>query len=235
MEQELIGGPGTYSRMKDIQTGNISEPKTLSNVTDDTMYARFMDDDFGGARTFEAMVTFLHRHYFPRLIWARLTWARLTINPNKSRFFVDKLRILGFQRDKNGIRPSLDKLAVIRDWPTPTDEKTLMIFLLMLPYLRAIIPERANLARIMKEAMVEEVSIYKNKGKKRTTKAIVGFEWGTQQQEAFEATKYNILTRCVTAGSSDRQYHLATDASKTGLGGCLATAFRTRNRQTRPK
>ena len=93
-----------------------------------------MDDDVGGADTFEALLHFLHHHYFPRL-----AWSRLTLNPAKSFFFTEDLSILGFTRTRNGIRPSADKLAATRDYRVLTNEASLIAFLHMLPFLRSFI------------------------------------------------------------------------------------------------
>ena len=93
MGQGLTGGPATYSKLKDIVTGEIPEPDpepALSNVAPEIMFAHFVDDDLGGAPTFEALINFLHNHYFPRL-----AWSGLTLNPEKSKFFVEEVRVLG--------------------------------------------------------------------------------------------------------------------------------------------
>ena len=225
MGQGLTGSPGTYARLKDIATGDIPEPNpepALSDVSSNTTFNHFVDDDIGGADTFEELVEFLHNHYFPRLLW-----ARLTISPAKSKFFVEKLRILGFTRDNTGIRPSADKLAAMREYPTPVDAPSLERFIYMLPFLRSFIPGRADLTTIMKRAIIDEVTIKVIKGRKTKVRTVVDFVWGPEQQPAFETAKEAILKNTTSGGDPDIQYHLSTDASKFGAGGCLFQLYNT--------
>lgn len=54
--------------------------------------------------------------------------------------------MLGFERSPLGVRPSVDKMAVIRDYQTPHNEKSLAHFLALLPYMREGCPGRADLS-----------------------------------------------------------------------------------------
>jgi len=68
-----------------------------------------MDDDCGGSDTFEGLLAFLSNHYFPRL-----KWAALILNPLKSKFFIDTVKMLGHVRQAGwGICLSADKIAVL--------------------------------------------------------------------------------------------------------------------------
>ena len=50
----------------------------------------YMDDIFGGFRTFEDMFKFLRDHFFPRT-----EWARLKLSFKKLRLFMDRIKALG--------------------------------------------------------------------------------------------------------------------------------------------
>ena len=50
---------------------------------------------------------------------------------------------------------------------------------------------------------------------------MVNWSWGERQDRSFEELKRAVIERAVYGGSDYRQYHLATDASKTGMGGVL--------------
>ena len=76
-----------------------AEPALSDTMSGLVAFDYFVDDDIGGEYSFEILVEFLHTHYFPRL-----AWAKLTLNPSKCFFFVPKVKILGHQRDKDGIR-----------------------------------------------------------------------------------------------------------------------------------
>lgn len=219
MGQGLTGSPGTYTHMKDIATGPIPEPDpepALPRASPGVVFEHFVDDDLGGGKTFQDLFNFMHHHYFPRL-----AWAKLTLNPKKCRFFIAGLSLLGLERTAAGLRPSADKIAAIRDYPEPTNEKELARFLHMLPYLKAHIPGRSDHCRIMNEAVLEEVEVYLINGRKRKRKQTVGFSWGSRQRRSFEAVKEAIISNAIAGGDINTQYHLATDASGTGIGAVL--------------
>ena len=219
MGQGCTGGPATYSRLKDIVTGPIPEPHpepSLSQAMKHVCFNHFVDDDCGGAETFSSLVEFLHNHYFPRL-----AWAKLTLNPAKCEFFIAKVHILGHQRDEKGIRPSEDKLGMFREWPTPKNKEELLKFTYMLPFLRNYIPGRADLTTVLKSAILEEVIKTKVNGKTKTTRIPKGLEWKKNHQEAFDKIKQAVLENACAGGQNHVQYHLCTDASKTGAGGVL--------------
>jgi hypothetical protein len=85
-----------------------------------------------------------------------------------------------------------------------------MQFLYALPFLRYYIPGRAEYSRLLKKAVEYEGA--------RTSKRVVSFKWQAEQKEAFEAVKMAVVKNALTGGDPERQYHLATDASETGLG-----------------
>lgn len=58
-------------------------------------------------------------------------------------------------------------------------------------------------------------------GKKTKTKNVIGFKWTGECQRAFQAVKKAVTENALSGGDPSLQYHLATDASATGLGGVL--------------
>lgn len=101
MSQELIDDSETYMCFKDIITEEILSSNiesSLNMISESTIFAHFMNDDYEEAIIFEELVMFLHRHYFS---W--LAWAKLTLNSIKCRFFVEKLKILNFERSESDI------------------------------------------------------------------------------------------------------------------------------------
>ena len=59
-----------------------------------------------------------------------------------------------------------------------------------------------------------------------STKNVVDFQWHKKDQRAFEEVKSAVLENACAGGDESKQYHLCTDASKTGTGGIL---FQLRN------
>lgn len=215
MGQGLSGAPHTYSRLKDIAMGPIpspnEEPQLHGEITineGSVAYEYFMDDDYGVATDFQSLFNFLHHHYFPRVCW-----ARLTLKPKKTKFFCSSIDVLGHTLLESGLRPSMDKVAKIRDYPAPTNFQELERFLYMTTFLKRFIPGRAEHARKMKEAATFEG--------KRGNKVCVKWDWGQTQQESFDSVKQAIVENAMTGGDPSLQYHLCCDASKVGLGAVL--------------
>ena len=50
---------------------------------------------------------------------------------------------------------------------------------------------------------------------------VVRWEWGEEPEQSFESIKRSVVENAVFGGEEHMQYHLATDASKTGIGGVL--------------
>ena len=107
----------------------------------------------------------------------------------------------------------------------------LKAFLHLTTYLRRFIPGRCDQSLIVKSAATyksydewiqHNSGRYDKNGKPiRRPRRVIKWEWGEKHQEAFEKLKRAIVDNVVFGGSEHLQYHLATDASKTGLGGVL--------------
>ena len=96
-------------------------------------------------------------------------------------------------------------------------------------YLKRYIPGRPELAKIMKEAVVFEAAVVKQVLKEKPAKCVpkekqvrrkVGWKWGVEQQNAFDAVKTAIVDNATTGGDINKQYHLSCDASQRGLELC---------------
>ena len=230
MGQGLSGAPQTYTHLKDILAGPIPAPNKEAALddlsTDDGRFQYFMDDDFGVHRTSDSQWRFLHRRYFPRL-----AWGQFTLRPKKTGFFLERIKPLGFVLQGAGLRPSQDKVAAIRDYPTPQNLDEVNKFLRMTTYLRHFIPGRSDHAVVLKSAAQmasKEEWHERDPGRKdkngrviRGPRRVVNWEWGERQDVSFEVLKRAVIERAVYGGCDWRQYHLATDASKTGIGGVL--------------
>lgn len=252
MGQGLSRAPHTYSRLKDIAMGPIPEPKeedaihgelvimdergkaapgkriVEGNRIGEVAFEYFMDDDYGAATDFPTLFRFLHDKYFPRI-----SWARLTLKPKKTKFFCSVIEVLGYELQPKGLRPSIDKVAKIRDYPVPTNEAEVEQFLYMTTYLKRFIPGRAEHAKRMKEAVTYEKleqeqskggsrDVGQRKKRKKAQKQVKkAWTWTSTQQESFDAVKKAIIDNVTTGGDVTKQYHLSCDASMTGIGAVL--------------
>jgi hypothetical protein len=209
MGQGLTGAPGTYSRLKDLFAAPIPAPCAEPGLDGGGVgFECFQDDDIGAFETFTDQLRFLHERYFPRL-----KWAGLTLNPKKTQFCVRRTKILGHERTVSGLRPSADKIRALTTWPVPESEADLMRFVYTLPFLKVYIPGRADMIAILKQAVISE-----GKGAKRR---VIDFIWTKVQQRVFNRIKSFFPRITLSGGDPHLQYHLATDASNTGLGGVL--------------
>ncbi|RPB18092.1 hypothetical protein L211DRAFT_854477 [Terfezia boudieri ATCC MYA-4762] len=155
--------------------GSIPEPNVERGIAgyhpeEGLVLEYFMDDDYGAAEGFEEMFRLLMDWYFPRI-----AWAKLILKSMKMVFFTTTLELLGHELGRMGLRPSMDKVAKILDYPVPIDESELDKFLFMMTFLKRFMPGRVEHARIMKEEVKIEV-VVKNSGngKKKLTKRKVG-------------------------------------------------------------
>jgi hypothetical protein len=91
----------------------------------------------------------------------------------------------------------------------------------MVPFLRSVIPGQADLNSVIKAAILYETSQTTRKRKKCQQRGKVRFNWGPEQVTVFQKVKDAIASISLAGGDNSRQYHLATDASGTGIGGVL--------------
>jgi len=225
MGQGLAGAPLTYARLKDLFSGAIPapDPEPCLNRCSKGAFECFVDDDFGAHTSFSSLFNFLHDHYFPRLLW-----ARITLKDSKSGFLLDNINPLGYESDGSGLRPSLDKVKAIRNYPQPTNLAELNAFLYMTIFLRQWIPGRAEHARLLKKAIQYKVEVDGSSpsttrwGKQEQPRKIeCGLHWGPEQESSFQAIKQAIIENVVYGGDETTQYHLMTDASLHAIGGVL--------------
>jgi len=250
MGQGLKGAAHTYSQFSDLVFGplpangvGVGRMPTILGTRKDTAFSVYMDDHAASARTFDSMFEFLHRQYFPRVIF-----GPVYLSGHKTVIMGDNLDLLGFQGTPEGLRPSLKHREKIINWPNPTNRAELDAFLWLTPFLRIFIPGRAEHVLKLKEAYLVEVpaepkpkkphddeieecdkDLTKKRPTTRSKKPTIqrkwaekdSFDWGPSQQESFNHIKESITNNAMAGADPAAQYHLATDASKRGVGGVL--------------
>jgi hypothetical protein len=141
-------------------------------------------------------------------VLAALQAAGLRAHPGKSVFCSDKVEYLGHVITPSGIEPQAAKVQAMTQLPAPSNVSQLQSVLGLLNYYRCYLPGFASTAQPLYKLLQKSVE----------------FEWGEEQQRAFDALKHQLCTNGVALRRADpsKQFVLHTDWSQHGLGAVLA-------------
>ena len=183
-----------------------NEPSLLHSGSPDDLpvLTFYMDDFFGGFRTFEELYDFLRQHFLPRV-----EWARLRLSFKKLQLFQNQIKALGVTHAVGGhVHILEDRIAKIAQWPTPLDQTGVRAFLGIVGITRRWIKNFAEIARPLSRLT----------GK-------VNWRWTGSEQLAFEILKIKCTSRSAMHGIDLRlPVHFYTDASGFA-GGLVITQF----------
>lgn len=171
----------------------------LGNSRYDTALA-YMDDILVPSKTFEQGLERL------RTIFEKLRNSGLTLKPQKCYFFKVEVEYLGFEVSGAGIKPGTRKVEAVSNFPTPKDVHNVRQIVGLASFFRRFIKGFAQIARPLTK-LLKKNSVW---------------EWGTEQESAFNEIKRILSSKPVLAlydPTAETQIH--TDASKHGVGGVL--------------
>jgi hypothetical protein len=135
-----------------------------------------------------------------------------------------QVQFCGFTVSVDGIHTQEHKIAVVRDWPQPQDEREVREFLGLTTYYRKFIEHYAHIALPLYE--MSRTSPGKHAGGKRgepRNPAYRPFTWTDDCVGAFAALKRAICTAPVLAfPTQDDTFLVHTDASKYAVGAVLS-------------
>ena len=135
----------------------------------------------------------------------RLTQYNLKIKPSSVKLGHSHMRCLGHLVSSQGIGIDPKKLSMIPDWPRPTSGKDLMSFLGFVTFIRDHIRHVADLT-----------------GPLEAVKNSKTLEWNDALEQCFVLTKKAVMSApFLQYPDYSRPFHVATDASNTGVGGVL--------------
>ena len=142
-----------------------------------------------------------------QLVLQRLREAGLKLRPSKCHFLQRSVEYLGHVVSERGISPDPWKVEAVRNFPMPTNLKSLRSFLGLASYYQRFIPGMSLAAGPLFAL----------------TRKDTPFIWTQQCEEAFEQLK-DLMTRAPLLAFPDfsRDFLLETDASGDGLGAVLA-------------
>ena len=149
------------------------------------------------------------------LVFSRLKEFNLKIKPKKSHFFQTSVTFLGHILSADGVSPNPEKVAKIKDWPTPKTPKEVHSFVGLASYYCRFIPNFAKWAGPLRALIVP--ASFKQKIHKGE------FQWTPACQEGFDQLK-KALTEAPVLVYLDysKPFILETDASLKGLGTVLS-------------
>ncbi|XP_055839723.1 uncharacterized protein K02A2.6-like [Episyrphus balteatus] len=136
----------------------------------------------------------------------RMRKFNVTLNKEKCEFAVSEISFNGHRLSGSGIKPMHDKLEAVKQFREPNDAEEVRSFLGLVNYVSKFIPNLATISEPLR----------------RLTKKDVKFQWGCNQQKAFELLKQS-LTHELTLGYYDVKCptQVIADASPVGLGAVL--------------
>ena len=140
-----------------------------------------------------------------RAVINRLTAVNFLIKPSSILLGHSQLAVLGHIVTIQGVAVDPEKIQTIRDWPRPETSKALQSFLGLCGFLRQHIRHYADISAPLEAA-----------------KNMSPLEWTSSMIDSFATVKSAFAKACVLAHPDhSRPFHLATDASWTGVGGVL--------------
>ena len=136
----------------------------------------------------------------------RLSEAGLTVNGDKCEFRLTKLKFFGHELSSDGVSPSEEKIAAIRDARSPKDASEVRSFMGLVQYSAKFMPDLASIARPIQDL----------------TRKGVPFVWAAEQQKAFQELK-RLITQAETLAyyQVGCRTRIVADASPVGLGAVL--------------
>jgi hypothetical protein len=153
----LTGAPATFCEMVAIALEDMIGRELVN----------WMDDICLPGDDFETKMTNLHRFF------TRCRDRGLSLSPSKTKLFFTDVLFAGAMIGPDGIKPNLDKVAAVANWPVPQDVQDLMGFLGLTNYFRRLICDYARIAQPLSDLtrnITVDLPKYGAKAKKKKKK-----------------------------------------------------------------
>jgi len=183
----LRNSSGTFQRFID------------SHLRDFHFALSYLDDILIFSRSIEE-----HREHLTSVL-TRLQSIGLRVNDKKCEFLKPKLNFLGFEIDKDGIKPPASRIESLSQLPPPTDSKMVTKVLGMFGFYRRCIPRFADITHPL-----------------RLLANAKDFSWTDEHQNAYNDLKTALASSAqLTFPSKEGHMTITADASKHAIGACL--------------
>ena len=173
--------------------------QTFADVLDKCVLC-FLDDILIFSRTEEEHLQHL------RMVLTRLRDQELYVKPSKCAFMQREVAFLGHRIGADGLRVAPDKISAVQQWPTPRNVTDVRSFTGLTNFYRRFVKDYSRIALPLTEL----------------TKESVPWQWGAEQQQAFDALKAALCSPPVLlVPDQSKPFVLNTDACKYAIGGTL--------------
>ena len=155
-------------------------------------------------------------------VFGRLKDFNLKIKLKKCHIFQCSVVFLGYVLSADGISANPEKVKKVQNWPLPSSQKELHLFLGLASYYRCFIKKFVAITKCLHE-LVGPTHIKKGRKTKAETTENCNFQWTDKHQRVFYLLKTH-LTSAPVLGYLDfsHPFNLETDASFQGLGAVLS-------------
>ncbi|XP_066598829.1 uncharacterized protein [Prorops nasuta] len=144
------------------------------------------------------------------IVCKRIEEYGFKVNINKCDFFKEKLDILGFVINKDGLHNSETKVRAIIEAPIPVDKKQLDSILGLITYYARFLPNRATNLKPLYECAKRD-----------------NFEWTKECDKAYKWVKKELVSPCVLAHfDPNEEIILSCDASLYELAAILSHRYK---------
>ena len=136
-----------------------------------------------------------------------LIQANLQVSPEKSKMFTQEVEVLGHLAGGGVIKPGLDKVQAIREFPVPKTKTNVRAFLGLTGFFRRFVRNYAFYAKPLTVL----------------TKDSIPFKWDEEANKAFVTLKEILMSGPVLkAPDFSRTWYLVTDACDIGIEAWLS-------------
>ena len=194
----VSNGPATFQRVMERVLGDL----LLSSSS--PICRCFFDDILVATSSVSDHVAMLKQ------VFLRLREAGLKLKLPKCRFLREETEFLGFSISGSGVATCQDKIAKVRDWPTPTNMREVQQFLGLASYYRRFIKGFSGIAAPLHAL----------------TKHDTAFSWTKACAAAFRFLKNRLISAPILAypdfSKDSGMFILDADASQVGMGAVLS-------------
>ena len=160
----------------------------------------YLDDTIIYSRTFGSHLVALVE------VLTRFKRSGLRLKSKKCVFGTNEVDYLGFRLTKGGLHTQKRLVEAMEEFPKPRSTKSVLSFLALVGFYRKFIPRFSVVSEPLR----------------RIAKASVQFEWGREQQEAFETLKKAVVSAPVLRlPDVSKRFRVVTDAATSAGIGCV--------------